>query len=71
MVQARFSNAIALGRTTMQQHFAEEGEFIAKSGKTAGSQDVFVARRARSPMRSLSTRSANCCGPGATSMAIT
>ena len=36
------------GRTTMQQHFAENGEFVSKSGKIAGPQDVFVARRAES-----------------------
>jgi riboflavin biosynthesis pyrimidine reductase len=36
------------GRTTMQQHFAECGEFVSKSGKLAGAQDVFVARRAES-----------------------
>jgi 2,5-diamino-6-(ribosylamino)-4(3H)-pyrimidinone 5'-phosphate reductase len=36
------------GRTTMQQHFAEQGEFVSKSGEIAGPQDVFVARHAAS-----------------------
>ena len=34
------------GRTTMQQHFAEDGEFVSKSARMAGPQDVFVAQRA-------------------------
>jgi riboflavin biosynthesis pyrimidine reductase len=43
------------GRTTMQQHFAEDGEFVSKSGKAAGAQDVFVARRAESYAISVDT----------------
>ncbi len=36
------------GRVTMQQHFAEEGIFRSTTGKAAGPQPVFVARRAKS-----------------------
>jgi riboflavin biosynthesis pyrimidine reductase len=43
------------GRTTMQQHFAEHGEFVSKSRKIAGLQDVFVARRAESYAISVDT----------------
>ena len=36
------------GRTTMQQHFAEEGIFISNTNAAAGPHDVCVARRAAS-----------------------
>jgi 2,5-diamino-6-(ribosylamino)-4(3H)-pyrimidinone 5'-phosphate reductase len=36
------------GRTTMQQHFAEEAPFVSASHTPAGPQPVFVARRADS-----------------------
>lgn len=43
------------GRTTMQQHFAEAGEFVSKSEKMAGPRDVFVAQRAKSYAISVDT----------------
>jgi len=36
------------GRTTMQQHFAEDKPFVSASNTPAGPQPVYVARRARS-----------------------
>jgi 2,5-diamino-6-(ribosylamino)-4(3H)-pyrimidinone 5'-phosphate reductase len=36
------------GRTTMQQHFAEDGPFVSVSNRRAGPQPVYVARRAKS-----------------------
>src|SRR5258708_19596590 len=36
------------GRTTMQQHFAEDEPFVSASNTPAGPRPVFVARRAKS-----------------------
>jgi 2,5-diamino-6-(ribosylamino)-4(3H)-pyrimidinone 5'-phosphate reductase len=43
------------GRTTMQQHFAEDKRFVSASNKPAGPQPVFVARRAKSYAISVDT----------------
>jgi riboflavin biosynthesis pyrimidine reductase len=43
------------GRTTMQQHFAEDEPFVSKSNAPAGPQPVFVARRAKSYAISVDT----------------
>ena len=43
------------GRTTMQQHFAKHGLFVAAAHKPAGPQPVFVARRAKSYAISVDT----------------
>jgi riboflavin biosynthesis pyrimidine reductase len=43
------------GRTTMQQHFAERGEFVSSSEKAAGPQPVHVARLAKSYAISVDT----------------
>ena len=43
------------GRTTMQQHFAEEASFVSASKTSAGPQPVFVARRADSYAISVDT----------------
>lgn len=43
------------GRTTMQLHFAEKKPFVSKSGKPAGPQQAFVAKRARSYAISVDT----------------
>ena len=49
-------DAWVCGRTTMEQHFAEGGPFVAKSNAPAGPQPVFVARRAKSYAVSVDTR---------------
>ena len=43
------------GRTTMQQHFAEDAPFVSASNAPAGPQPVFVARRADSYAVSVDT----------------
>ena len=43
------------GRTTMQQHFAEDRPFVPKSNTPAGPQTTFVARRAKSYAVSVDT----------------
>jgi riboflavin biosynthesis pyrimidine reductase len=43
------------GRTTMQQHFAEDGPFVPASNAPAGPQPTFVARRAQSYAISVDT----------------
>ena len=43
------------GRTTMQQHFAEEASFVSASNTSAGPQPVYVARRADSYAISVDT----------------
>ena len=43
------------GRTTMQQHFAEDEPFISTSDKRAGPQPVHVARKAKSYAISVDT----------------
>jgi 2,5-diamino-6-(ribosylamino)-4(3H)-pyrimidinone 5'-phosphate reductase len=43
------------GRTTMQQHFAEDEPFVSASNTPAGKQPVFVARRADSYAISVDT----------------
>jgi riboflavin biosynthesis pyrimidine reductase len=43
------------GRTTMQQHFAEDGPFVSTSNTPAGPQPVHVARRAGSYAISVDT----------------
>src|SRR2546427_2552409 len=43
------------GRTTMQQHFAEEEPFVSASNTLAGPQPVFVARQAESYAISVDT----------------
>jgi riboflavin biosynthesis pyrimidine reductase len=43
------------GRTTMQQHFAEDEPFVSASNKPAGPQPVHVARRAESYAISVDT----------------
>src|SRR3954467_8796776 len=43
------------GRTTMQQHFAEDEPFVPRSNAPAGPQPVFVARRAESYAVSVDT----------------
>jgi 2,5-diamino-6-(ribosylamino)-4(3H)-pyrimidinone 5'-phosphate reductase len=43
------------GRTTMQQHFAEDEPFVSASNTPAGKQTVFVARRADSYAISVDT----------------
>jgi riboflavin biosynthesis pyrimidine reductase len=48
-------NAWICGRTTMQQHFAEDEPFIAKTNTPAGPQPVHVARRADSYAVSVDT----------------
>jgi 2,5-diamino-6-(ribosylamino)-4(3H)-pyrimidinone 5'-phosphate reductase len=44
------------GRTTMQQHFAEDEPFVSASNTLAGPQPVFIARRADSYAISVDTR---------------
>jgi 2,5-diamino-6-(ribosylamino)-4(3H)-pyrimidinone 5'-phosphate reductase len=44
------------GRTTMQQHFAEDEPFVSASNAPAGPRPVFVARRANSYAISVDTR---------------
>ena len=48
-------DAWVCGRTTMQQHFAEDEPFISASNKPAGHQPVYVARRATSYAVSIDT----------------
>lgn len=43
------------GRTTMQQHFAEDEPFVSTSNRPAGPQPVHVARRAKSYAISVDT----------------
>ena len=43
------------GRTTMQQHFAEDKPFVSASKKPAGPRPVYVARRAKSYAISVDT----------------
>ena len=43
------------GRTTMQQHFAEDEPFVSVANRPAGPQPVFVARRAKSYAISVDT----------------
>ena len=43
------------GRTTMQQHFAEDEPFVSASNTPAGPRPVFVARRAKSYAISVDT----------------
>ena len=43
------------GRTTMQQHFAEDEPFVSKSSAPAGPQSAFVAKRAKSYAISVDT----------------
>jgi 2,5-diamino-6-(ribosylamino)-4(3H)-pyrimidinone 5'-phosphate reductase len=43
------------GRTTMQQHFAEDEPFVSGSNTPAGPRPVFVARRAKSYAISVDT----------------
>ena len=43
------------GRTTMQQHFAEEEPFVSASKQPAGPQPVFIAKRAKSYAISVDT----------------
>jgi hypothetical protein len=43
------------GRTTMQQHFAEDEPFISTSDRPAGPQPVHVARKAKSYAISVDT----------------
>jgi 2,5-diamino-6-(ribosylamino)-4(3H)-pyrimidinone 5'-phosphate reductase len=43
------------GRTTMQQHFAEDEPFVSSSNTPAGPQPVFVARQAESYAISVDT----------------
>ena len=43
------------GRTTMQQHFAEDEPFVSASNAPAGPKPVFVARRADSYAISVDT----------------
>ena len=43
------------GRTTMQQHFAEEKPFVSATNTPAGPRPVFVARRAKSYAVSVDT----------------
>jgi 2,5-diamino-6-(ribosylamino)-4(3H)-pyrimidinone 5'-phosphate reductase len=43
------------GRTTMQQHFAEDVQFVSASNTLAGPRPVFVARRAKSYAISVDT----------------
>jgi len=48
-------DAWVCGRTTMQQHFAEEELFVSALNKPAGPQSVYVARRAKSYAVSIDT----------------
>jgi riboflavin biosynthesis pyrimidine reductase len=48
-------DAWVCGRTTMQQHFAEDELFVSTSNKPAGPQPVYVARRAKSYAVSIDT----------------
>ena len=48
-------DAWVCGRTTMQQHFAEQEPFVSASEAPAGPQPVFVARRAESYAVSVDT----------------
>jgi 2,5-diamino-6-(ribosylamino)-4(3H)-pyrimidinone 5'-phosphate reductase len=48
-------NAWICGRTTMQQHFADDEPFVSASNTTAGPQPVHVARRAGSYAISVDT----------------
>lgn len=43
------------GRTTMQQHFADDEPFVSSSNRPAGPQPVYVARRAESYAVSVDT----------------
>jgi 2,5-diamino-6-(ribosylamino)-4(3H)-pyrimidinone 5'-phosphate reductase len=49
------SDAWICGRTTMQQHFAEDEPFVSASNTPAGPRPVFVARRAKSYAISVDT----------------
>ena len=48
-------DAWVCGRTTMQQHFAEDEPFVSVTNRPAGPQLVFVARRAESYAISVDT----------------
>ena len=48
-------DAWVCGRTTMQQHFAEDELFVSASNRPAGPQPVHVARRAKSYTISVDT----------------
>ena len=48
-------DAWVCGRTTMQQHFAEEDLFVSTLNKPAGVHSVYVARRAKSYAVSIDT----------------
>jgi 2,5-diamino-6-(ribosylamino)-4(3H)-pyrimidinone 5'-phosphate reductase len=48
-------NAWICGRTTMQQHFAEDEPFVSASNTPAGPRPVFVARRTQSYAISVDT----------------
>jgi len=48
-------DAWVCGRTTMQQHFAEDEPFVSASNTPAGPQPVYVARRAKSYAVSIDT----------------
>ena len=48
-------DAWVCGRTTMQQHFAEDEPFVSTSNAPAGPQPTFVARRAKSYAISVDT----------------
>jgi 2,5-diamino-6-(ribosylamino)-4(3H)-pyrimidinone 5'-phosphate reductase len=49
------SDAWICGRTTMQQHFADEAPFVSKTNRPAGPQPVHVAQRAESYAISVDT----------------
>ncbi len=53
--EALDGDAWICGRTTMQQHFAEQAPFVSKGGGVAGPQDVFIARHAESYAISVDT----------------
>src|SRR6266853_1180414 len=48
-------DAWVCGRTTMQQHFAEDEPFVSASNRPAGPQPVHVARKAKSYAISVDT----------------
>jgi len=48
-------NAWICGRTTMQQHFAEDEPFVSKTNTPAGTEGVHIARRADSYAISVDT----------------
>src|SRR5438876_6186942 len=48
-------NAWICGRTTMQQHFAEDEPFVSASNQPAGPQPTYVARQANSYAISVDT----------------